>query len=158
MKQMSYDAPNMTKRPKGREGQTLPALKPCPPVDRIYIMQFHFFDNGPKPGKGKTRFTMMLEAYLEWKIDLYKPHWKRSVALIEPSDFRALADRAVAEGRLTPAQHSIYVLGYRAMEERARLPDTEWAKLGLIKHRGAGADYAGQFITAYRNKDGSMGC
>ena len=155
---MSYRAPNMTKRAKGQKGQKPPALKPCPSVDRIFVMQFQFFDNGPKPGKGKTRHTMMLEAYLEPKIELCNPHWKRSVALIEPTDFRAWADRALAEGRLPPEQHSIYVQCSEVIADRARHPETEWAKLGRIEDKRAHADYPGQFIMAYRDKDGPMGC
>lgn len=155
---MNYNAPNMTKRAKGQKGKKPTALVRCPSVDRIFVMQFQFFDNGPTPGKGNTRHAIMLEAYLEAKIDLYKPHWKRTVALIEASDFQAWADRALVEERLTPEQHSIYRQASEAIADRTRQPETEWAKLGRIEDKRSHTDYPGQFIMAYQDKDGPIGC
>ena len=155
---MDHNTPNMTRRARGKKGQKPPALKPCPSKDFIHVMQFQFFDNGPTPGKGKTRHTVKLEVYLEGKINLSKPHWNRTVALIEADEFRAWADRALIDKRLTPEQHSTYAGYSDAIAERAKWPETAWAKLGRIEDKRAHADYPGQFIMAWRDKNGPMQC
>lgn len=121
-------------------------------------MQFQWFDNGARPGRGKTQHTITLEAYLEPKIDLARPHWKRSVALIEASDFRAWADKALEAGRLTADQHQTYADAAELMQEVAERPDTLWAKCGRIEDKRSHTDYPGQFLFAWREIDGPMQC
>jgi len=70
MNLMSDDAPNMMKRANGQKALKPPALKLCLPVNRIFVLQFRMFDNGPKLGMGKTRRTRRLKAHLEPKSNL----------------------------------------------------------------------------------------
>jgi hypothetical protein len=149
---------NMTKRAKAGKGNKPAALKPCPNADLIWVCQFQFFDNGPNPGKGKTQHTIKLEVHLTEDIDLYKPHWVRSVALIEAEDFKAWANKALEQGRLTADQHANYVGMADAMIERRSYPDTLWAKCGRIEDKRAHADHPGQFIVCWREVGGPMQC
>jgi hypothetical protein len=150
---------NMTRRPKGKKGQVPPAMKPCPAKDRIFVMQFQFFDNGPKPGSGNTQHTMMLEAYLEEEVNLRKPHWKRVVSLSEAADFCAWTDKALSAGQISATQHAEYASGLEVVAYQLEQEEVAWAKIGRIEDRRVRSTiYPGQFVIAWRTKAGPMEC
>ena len=133
-------------------------LKPCPRKDVIQVMQFQFFDNGSKCGKGSIQHTMMLEAYCEGRLNLYSPYWKRTVQLIDPKLVLRWADRKLAEGEMSASIHDVYREAHDAAVGIAVEDDTEWVKMGHIGSKRENKRYIGQFILVSRDKDGSMRC
>ena len=148
----------LVRRAKGTKGQLPPALKPCPSYDFIRVLQLQFFDNGPNPGKGKSQHAIKIEAYLEDKFDLHQPHWKRTVNLTSPKLFLKWASKALADGILTAEQHAVYAEAADVCSTMQKADDVEWAKCGRIEDKKSHTHYPGQFIFAWRFKQGPMKC
>lgn len=132
-------------------------LKPCPPIGVIQVMQFQFFDNG-KVKQGQSQHTMMLEAYCEGRLNLYKPYWKRTVQLADPKLTYRWAQRKLEAGEMSQEQFDVYETVYTSCVSIANSEDTEWVKLGRIGSKRENISYIGQFIMVVREKAGPMEC
>src|SRR3954463_3880582 len=95
-------------------------------------MQFQFFDNGSKGGRGAVQHTMMLEAYCEDRLNLFNPYWKRTVQLAEPKLAIRWADKKLAEGEMTAEQHEVYSDAYEVTKALAADDEIDWVKMGHI--------------------------
>ncbi|WP_238273303.1 hypothetical protein [Methylobacterium cerastii] len=101
---------------------------------------------------------MMLEAYCEGRLNLFKPYWKRTVALIEPKLVLKWADENLATGEMTASIHERYATLYAVANEIMADDDSEWSKMGHIGSKRENTRYIGQFVLVSRYKDGSMNC
>lgn len=126
----------------------------CPRFEVINVVQFQFFDNGEKPGKGKSRHVVKLEVHCEGRLNLAKPYWKRSVSMLDMEVFFSwvmqqgfpLDIMAIYEG--AAAVISDYVDG----------EDTEWVKLGHVEDTRLRTRYPGQFVVCRKLKAGPLEC
>src|SRR4051794_13122502 len=117
---------DLRKRLKGKKGQVPPPLKPLPNMDLIRVIQAQYFDNGLKPGSGKSQHTVTLEVYLEDKINLMRPNWKRSLNLTTPDKMRAWADKTLADGKIDAVDHDLYHQACAAADDRASDPEMQF--------------------------------
>lgn len=148
-------------------------LPACPTKDKIYVTQFQYFDNGePKKadtveqsedgtikreGAGKSRYTIQLEVYCEAKFNIYKPYWKRTVALLDPERVKKWADKQLAEGKRTEKEHEFYLNLYTMAENFMELhEDAHWAKIGYIEDRRSKVRYPGQAVLVTKIQNGPM--
>src|SRR3954463_10924588 len=149
---------DLRKRPKGKKGQVPPPLKPLPNMDLIRVVQAQYFDNGPKPGSGKSQHTVTLEVYLEDKVDLLRPNWKRSVNLTTPDQMREWADEKHHEAKITAEDHAMYHETCEAADNHASDPEMQFALVGRIEDRRSHAIYPGQIVMLTRHMDGPTTC
>lgn len=141
----------MTKEKKPRE-----PLKRCPSKQHIMAIQAQLFDNGPKPGKGRSQHSIKLEVYCEGRLDLCKPYWSRVVQLIEPKLFMAWVDREHGTGTITDVQRETYESARETVETIAKGEGIEFAKMGHIGAARENKYYAGQFVTMVKESNGPL--
>lgn len=161
------------KTPKQKIDEPKGPLPACPTKDKIYVTQFQYFDNGePKKadvversedgtikreGAGKSRSTIQLEVYCEAKFNIYKPYWKRTVALLDPERVKKWANKQLAEGRRTQEEHDFYLTLYSMAGAFMELhEDAHWAKIGYIEDRRSKVRYPGQAVLATKIQNGPM--
>jgi hypothetical protein len=131
-------------------------LPPCPKSQFIRVVQFQYFDNGPNCGKGKSRYTMTIEAYCEDKFNIYKPYWKRTASLLDPEQVKKWADDQMSEGKMAAADHYFYVTLHGAAEALMENATSEFVKIGYIEDRRSKIRYPGQVILVTKELDGPM--
>jgi len=131
-------------------------LKPLPRLDVINAIQFQLFDNGEKPGRGRSQHQIKMEVYCDGRLDLMEPYWVRVVPLLDEKVFMRWVNEALATGTITPAQYEMYEAIHGVIVARAADPDVEFAKLGHIGNKGLNTYYPGQFIAAVKEKDGGL--
>jgi hypothetical protein len=145
----------LSDKTKTNKMERVPA-KRCPPVDVIRVVQGQLFDNGSKPGRGRSQHTLKLEIYCEDKVELEKPYWWRSVALISPKLFIDWAVKARADGRLTAEQFEDYQRAHDVAKEFEVDDECEFAKLGHIGAERENVYYENQFVLALKTKGGGL--
>jgi len=148
----------MSTKQNFKNGRPRGPLPPCPRKDVIQVMQFQYYDNGAKPGRGKVQHTVTLEAYCEGRLNLHKPYWVRTVQLIDPKKVMAWADQKLAECYLTAEQHAFYIQMQEVADSLAEGPDVEFAKMGHIEDRTTKIRYPAQFVLMVRERGGPMQC
>jgi hypothetical protein len=131
-------------------------LPPLPRKDVIRVVQFQYFDNGPNPGSGKSRYAMTVEVYMQDRLTLLRPDWKRSVALLDPDQVKSWADGQVESGKLSAGDHEFYEALYRISEGLIEQDDVEWVKIGYIEDRRAKIRYPGQALLLSREMTGKF--
>jgi hypothetical protein len=161
---------------KKKSDESKGPLPACPKKDNIFVAQFQYFDNGePKKsdvdhvvnedgtiskkraGAGRSRYTMNLEVYCEAKFNIYKPHWKRTVGLLDPEKVKKWSNEKLAEGKLTAEEHAFYAGLYDMTNnwfDNTENPD--WARIGYIEDRRSKVRYPGQAVLVTKVKDGPM--
>jgi hypothetical protein len=136
------DLPEQDGKPKR------PPMPGLPLLSRVTGYTFQFFDNGEKPGKGRSQHTIKLELFhREWGIDLTKPDRYRTTQMLTPKRLIRWAEDAVEEGSLDEEQLGMYqtiVAATKPLEG----PDVEWVKIGVIEDARANVRYHGQFMVA----------
>lgn len=128
------------------------ALPEMPRAGAINVIQFQFFDNGQKPGRGKSRHVVKLEVYCEGRLNLRKPFWKRSVSMLEPKLFFEWIDGQTFE----PGVKSIYENLHSLAIDQEADDEVEWVKLGHVEDTRLRARYPGQFVVCVKCKDGPL--
>lgn len=141
------------RKPRGKRDP----LPRCPHPKHINAIQFQLFDNGSKPGRGKSQHVMKVEVYCEGRLVLEKPTWARAIPLIDPKKFMAWADREHAAGRIDQANFE----GYQSLHEMASSAieegGFEFVKLGHVGSPDNGTTYiVGQYIIAMKRERGGL--
>lgn len=126
----------------------------CPRADIINVIQFQFFDNGEKPGRGLSRHVVKLEVHCEARLVLNKPYWKRSVSMLEPKKFFEWVDAQVFEADVA----AVYGVAKECVTGWLADEDVEWVKLGHIEDTRLRDRYPGQFIGVMKLKSGPLRC
>lgn len=119
-------------------------------------MQVQLFDNGDKPGKGRSQHALKLEAYCEGRLDLYRPYWVRTVQLTSSKVFISWVERQRATGEISDEQYKRYDVARRATDILADDPDIEFAKLGHIGSARENIRYVEQFVSLVKTKGGGL--
>jgi hypothetical protein len=131
-------------------------MPPLPRLDVINAIQFQLFDNGAKPGRGRSQHQIKMEVYCEGRLNLHKPYWWRVIPLLDQKVFMSWVNKAVADKRITQEQYEMYKLCHEAIVAEAARDDVEFAKLGHIGVKATNTYYPGQFIAAIKEKDGGL--
>ncbi|GJE73066.1 hypothetical protein [Methylorubrum podarium] len=131
-------------------------LKRCPAKDNIMAMQIQLFDNGPKPGRGRSQHSIKIEAYCDGRLDLLRPYWSRVVQLIDPKRFMAWVNDQRASGTISDQQYEQYDLAHQAVTMAAAMEGIEFAKMGHIGSARENLYYDGQFVTVVKQQDGGL--
>lgn len=131
-------------------------LKRCPAKHNIMAMQIQLFDNGDKPGRGRSQHSLKLEAYCDGRLDLMRPYWSRVVQLIEPKTFMKWVDAQYAAGTITAEQYEHYDIAHQAVTMMAAEEGIEFAKMGHIGAARENRYYEGQFVTLIKNEGGGL--
>jgi hypothetical protein len=139
-----------------KRAQPQEPLPPCPHPDHIKVVQFQFFDNGQKPGRGRTQHVLSLEVYCEDNFVITKPYWKRSVALLDPAKILAWAGEKTLAGEMDVTEHAYYEKTIQICTELMDDPDTEWVRCGYIEDRRAKVRYPGQTVIVWKVGDGPL--
>jgi hypothetical protein len=126
----------------------------CPRAEIINVIQFQFFDNGEKPGRGVSRHVVKLEVHCEARLVLNKPYWKRSVSMLEPKTFFDWVDAQTFEADVA----SLYAGTKQFVDLQQADDDTEWLKLGHIEDTRLRDRYPGQFVVVVKMKSGPLQC
>lgn len=147
---------NMRVRAKTGKGNKPAPLPPIPCLNDIFVVQFQFFDNGPKPGSGKTQYQFKIEAYMTRRYDLYKPDWSRVVPLISGQSMIEWAATAVADGRIPAELQAGYEQAGEWAIQQSADPDVDFAMVGRIEDRRSHTTYPGHIMMVRREKSGPM--
>lgn len=131
-------------------------LLPLPRIAVINAIQFQLFDNGEKPGRGRSQHQMKLEVYCDGRLDLMKPYWVRVVPLLDEKVFIRWVEKAVSDKKITQAQGDTYRLWHETIVAEAAKEDIEFAKLGHIGNKLKNEYYPGQFIAVIKEKGGGL--
>lgn len=138
---------------KAKPSGPLPAF---PSLDRVDVIQFQYFDNGPDRKQGESRYTLKVEAYYGQRYNVYDPQWSRVLALLDPAQMTKWADAKLADGSMTEGEHSFYaaVVELCALYQGDGL--TEWARVAYIEDRRQKVRYPGQAVVLRRALDKTM--
>jgi len=145
-----------SKSTKKSEG---PWFKKFPPIERLSVLRAQFWDNGPKPGKGKVQHTMKLRLYLDdgQPINQKEPHWQRVVELIEPKKVVAWATGEHAKTNITAADLARYQdVEAQLQDWMAEEPDSAWVKMGHIGSPPGTHYFPNQFVAVRCKSNGDM--
>lgn len=142
------------KKEKYKKGERPKAQPACPRADVINVIVFQFFDNGAKPGRGRSRHVIKMEIHCEGKLVLNRPYWKRSVSMLEPKLFFEWVDAQSFDDGVAGLYGSTRAL----MDSLALDDDTEWLKLGHVEDTRLRDRYPGQFVVAVKRKSGPLLC
>lgn len=126
----------------------------CPRAEFINVIQFQFFDNGEKPGRGVSRHVVKLEVHCEARLVLNKPYWKRSVSMLEAKTFFEWVDAQTFE----PEVADVYGLAKQLVAIQQADEDVEWIKLGHVEDTRLRNRYPGQFVGVIKFKSGPLVC
>ena len=126
----------------------------CPRYDIINFIQFQFFDNGEKPGRGVSRHVVKLEVHCEGRLVLSKPFWKRSVSMLEPKTFFEWVDSQVFDEGVAAA----YEVAKAVAENQLADEDVEMIKFGHVEDTRLRDRYPGQFVGVMKLKSGPLCC
>ncbi len=100
---------------------------------------------------------MKIEVNCEDKFIISKPFWKRTAALLDPTQVKKWADGQLAEGKMTAGDHDFYDTLYRSAESLMEDgPVMQWVKIGYIEDRRSKVRYPGQAVLVTKVIDGPM--
>ena len=96
-----------------------------------------------------------MEVYCDGRLDLFKPYWRRTVALTGSKVFFAWATKTHASGGMTDGQYEVYRAAADLAAEAMNSGDYEIAKLGHIGSNDGGTTYyVGQFVLLLKEHGG----
>lgn len=162
----TLNQPKLTALPRPSEPEKKPRKKgdgpwytKFPAIERLAAMRLQFWDNGEKPGKGTSRHTLKLRLYLDdgQPINQNKPHWERTVALIDPKKVVEWATEEHAAGNITADDLNRYQEVEAGLRDwLANEPDAAWVKMGHIGSKPGTHYFPNQFVSVRCWDDGDM--
>ena len=129
-----------------------------PSFDDIAAIRLQLFDNGTKPGKGRSQHVLKMRVYLDptSAIDQTAPDWERCIQLIAPKKVVEWAGAEYHGGRVPEAVLERYAEAYAAGKSWSASADADWAKMGHISSQPGTQYYPGQFVCVRRTQDGEL--
>ena len=127
-----------------------------PSLERVEVIQFQYFDNGPDLKQGQSRYTLKVEAYYGQKYDYRDPQWSRVLALLDPALMTKWATDKLKDGSISTAEFEFYAAVVEVADAYQEDGLTEWVRVAYIEDRRQKVRYPGQAVILRRALDKSM--
>lgn len=122
-------------------------------------MRLFFFDNGPKPGKGKSQHVLKVRAYLVGKpepLDQSDYDWERCIQLIKPKKVIDWAKAEHAQGAISEEVFQRYVAAARSCNDWETQANALWVKMGHMASKPGTVYFHDQFVAVRCSLNGSL--
>jgi len=133
-----------------------PWSPPFPSLEDVAAMRLQFFDNGSKPGRGKSQHVLKVRAFLNDSkpINQKNPDWERCIQLIDAQKVIAWADGEQMQGKISGDVLRRYYDAARSCQDWMAEPDAEWAKMGHVASQPGTVYFHDQFVAVCRKDSG----